>query len=141
MSPSLTKNSLYKRKLPLCFKSSTAVILTSHHLLKYYFQSNLSSLSRPIHAGFDLQLSACDRKQTFIVLMLLRPGKRVELVVPVSIIVFSPSFLSSQMEIKYRIILSVSANSTDPHKKKLSTRRVSAMPLLVSAFLRRGWNG
>ena len=45
------------------------------------------------------------------------------------------------MEIKYRIILSVPANSTDPHKKKLSTRRVSAMPLLVSAFLRRGWNG
>ena len=42
-----------------------------------------------------------------------------------SIIVFSPSFLSSQMEIKYRIILSVSANSTDPHKKTFNQAIVS----------------
>ena len=49
----------------------------------------------------------------------------MELVVPVSIIVFSPSFLSSQMEIKYRIILSVSANSTDPHKKNFNLASVS----------------
>ena len=33
MSPSLTKSSLCEGKLPLPFISSTAVILTSHHLL------------------------------------------------------------------------------------------------------------